>query len=111
MKHAPTTIADPGIRPGRIGIEETAGFTFFDHFRSAAPAFEYTSPDPITLACRGRKSAHEVELMRLACDATFEVFRAVFASLKEGMSQDDIAHMVEAGFAKMDLRGGALVLL
>src|SRR5258706_443985 len=49
--------------------------------------------------------------MRLACDATFDVFRATFASLKEGMSQDDIAHLVEAGFAKMNLHGGALVLL
>src|SRR5260221_11368387 len=33
------------------------------------------------------------------------------ASLKEGMSQDDIARLVEAGFAKMNLHGGALVLL
>src|SRR5258708_38623153 len=49
--------------------------------------------------------------MRLACDATFEVFRATFTSLKEGMSQEDIAHFIEAGFAKMNLHGGALVLL
>src|SRR5260370_23072920 len=49
--------------------------------------------------------------MRLACEATFDVFRATFASLKDGMSQDDIAHLVEAGFAKMNLHGGALVLL
>jgi Xaa-Pro dipeptidase len=49
--------------------------------------------------------------MRLACEATFDVFRAVFASLKAGMSQDDIAHLVEAGFSKMGLHGGALVLL
>jgi Xaa-Pro dipeptidase len=39
------------------------------------------------------------------------VFRAVFASLKEGMSQDDIGRWVEEGFAKMNLQGGALVLL
>jgi Xaa-Pro dipeptidase len=110
-KLAATELAARGIRFGRIGIEETAGFTFHDHFRSAAPAFEYTSADPITIASRGRKSAHEIELMRLACDATFDVFRAVFASLKEGMSQDDIANLVEAGFTRMNLRGGALVLL
>jgi Xaa-Pro dipeptidase len=110
-KLAATALAERGIRSGRVGIEETTGFTFFDHFRSVAPAFEYASGDPITIACRGRKSAHELELMRLACDATFDVFRAVFASLKQGMSQDDIARMVEGGFAKMDLRGGALVLL
>jgi Xaa-Pro dipeptidase len=104
-------LANRGVRSGRIGIEETAGFTFFDHLHQAAPGFEYSSADPITIACRGRKSLHELELMRLACDATFDVFRAVFASLKDGMSQDDIAQLVESGFAKMDLQGGALVLL
>ncbi len=75
------------------------------------PGFEYVSADPVTIACRGRKSPHELELMRLACEATFEVYKPVFAALREGMSQDDIAHMVEAGFSKMGLRGGALVLL
>jgi len=104
-------LTDRGIRSGRIGVEETAGFTFFDHFRRAASAFEFDSADPVTIACRGRKSAHELELMRLSCDATFDVFRAVFASLKEGMSQDDIGRWIEEGFAKMSLQGGALVLI
>jgi Xaa-Pro dipeptidase len=110
-KIAAAALADRGIRTGRVGVEETAAFTFFDHLRSAAPAFECVSADPVTIACRGRKSAHELELMRLACEATFDVFRAVFASLKPGMSQDDIGKLVEGGFSKMGLRGGALVLL
>jgi Xaa-Pro dipeptidase len=110
-KIAAAALADQNIRTGRIGIEETVAFTFFDHLRNAAPGFEYVSADPVTIACRAHKSAHELELMRLACQATFDVFRATFASLKEGMSQDDIAHLVEAGFAKMNLHGGALVLL
>ena len=104
-------LADQNIRTGRIGIEETAGYTFFDHLRAAAPSFEYVSADSVTIACRAHKSAHELELMRLACEATFDVFRATFASLKEGMSQDDIARNIEAGFAKMSLHGGALVLI
>jgi len=108
---AAKALADQNIRTGRIGIEETSGFTFSDHLRHAAPGFELASADPVTIACRAHKSAHELELMRLACDATFDVFRATFASLKEGMSQDDIAHLIEAGFAKMNLHGGALVLL
>src|SRR6266851_5112029 len=79
--------------------------------RGAAPGFECVSADAVTIACRGRKSAHELELMRLACEATCDVFRAVFASLKEGMSQEDIGKLVEGGFSKMSLHGGALVLL
>jgi Xaa-Pro dipeptidase len=106
-----TSLADQNIRIGRMGIEETLPFTFYDHYRAAAPAFECISADPITIACRGTKSAHELELMRLACEATCDVYRQVFLSLKEGMSEQEIAGLVSAGFGKMNLRGGALVLL
>lgn len=110
-KIAAVALSDLGIRTGQLGIEETVGFSFFDHFRAAAPGFTCVSADPVTVACRAHKSPHELELMRAACDATFDVFRAVFASLKEGMSQNDIAQLVEAGFSKMNLHGGALTLL
>jgi Xaa-Pro dipeptidase len=110
-KIAAAALGDRGIRTGRIGVEETAAFTFVDHLRAAAPGFEFASGDAVTIACRGRKSAHELELMRLACEATFDVFRAVFVSLKPGMSQEDIGKLVQGGFSKMDLHGGALVLL
>lgn len=110
-KLAANILADRGLRTGRIGVEEFAPFTFFDHLRQAASTCEYASADPVTIACRGVKSAHEQELIRLACEATFDVFRAVFASLKEGMSQQEIGAMIETGFSKMGLRGDALVLL
>src|SRR5437762_2410314 len=110
-KIAVAALEDRGIRTGRVGVEETAAYTLFDHFQAAAPGFQCVSADPVMIACRGRKSDHELELMRLACEATFDVFRAVFASLKEGMSQEDIGKLVEAGFSKMGLHGGALVLL
>jgi Xaa-Pro aminopeptidase len=110
-KIAVSALADRGIRTGRLGVEETAPFTFFDHLRTAAPGLECVSADAVTIACRGRKSPHELELMRLACEATCDVFRAVHASLKEGMSEENIGGLVEGGFSKMGLRGGALVLL
>jgi Xaa-Pro dipeptidase len=110
-KIAAAALADRGLRTGQIGIEETAGFTFYDHFRQAAPGFTCVSADPVTMACRTHKSPHELELMRLACGATFDVFTAVFASLKEGLSQEDIGNLVESGFRKMNLQGGALTLV
>src|SRR5258706_5805581 len=110
-KIAAMALADRGMRTGRVGVEEAAAFTFFDHLRRSGPGIECVSADPVTIACRGRKSVHELELMRLACEATFDVFRAVFASLKPGMSQEDIGKLVEGGFSKMGLHGGALVLL
>src|ERR1700737_413077 len=56
-KVAASALADQGVRSGRIGMEETTSFTFFDHFRQAAPAFDFLSADPITIACRPHKSA------------------------------------------------------
>lgn len=104
-------LADRGIRIGRVGIEERVPFTFFSRLRQAAPSFEYVSADPITIECRARKSPHELQLMRLACEATFDVFRIIFQSLKAGMSQKFIGQQIKAGFSKMGMEGDALVLL
>ena len=108
---AANALADRGLRTGRIGVDETTMFTFYDHLRQAAPGFEYVSGDPVTIACRGVKSTHEIDLMRLACEATCDVFRAVFSSLQEAMSQSDIGALIEGGFGKMGLHGDALVLI
>jgi Xaa-Pro dipeptidase len=105
-----SALADRGLRTGRIGIEERLPFTFYDHFRAAAPGYEFVSADPITIGCRAVKSPHELELMRLACEATCDVYRLVFANLKEGMTQEQVSELVSAGYAKMNLRGEAMVL-
>jgi len=106
-----SAMADRGLRTGRIGVEEATMFTFYDHLRQAAPGFEFVSADSLTITCRGVKSAHELELMRLACEATCEVYRATFAALKEGMSQQEISALAEAGYTKMGLHGDAMVLI
>ena len=103
-------LAEHGIRTGRIGIEETTRFVFYDGFRKAVSPVECLSGDPVTHGCRAEKSDHELELMRLACAATFDVYRAVFASLRAGMTQYDVAGLVSRGFEQMGLNGGALVL-
>lgn len=104
------TLADRGVRAGRVGVEETTRFHFFDGLRKAAPALQYASGDAVTVGCRGSKTAHELELMQLACEATVDVYKAVFASLREGMTQREVGAMLSQGFQRMGLSGGALVL-
>jgi Xaa-Pro aminopeptidase len=103
-------LGERGMRTGRIGIEETTRFVFFDGLRQAAPHFDYTSGDPITHTCRSRKSEHELELMRLACRCTFDVYKAMFASLHEGIRQSEVSDMITRGYERMGLVGDALVL-
>ncbi|MCI0625918.1 MAG: Xaa-Pro peptidase family protein [Acidobacteria bacterium] len=104
-------LVERGLRTGRMGVEETTRYVFFNGLRKAAPALEYASGDPVTIGCRGRKTEHELELMELACEATCDVYRSVFATVAPGMTQRDIASLVSRGFQRMGLSGGALVLL
>src|SRR5205807_7137286 len=110
-KIAAAALEDRGIRTGCVGVEETAAFTSFDHFHAAAPGFQCVSADPLTIGCRGRKSDHELELMRLACEATCDVFRGGFDWLKEGLSEEGFVKSLEAVFSKLGLNGGVWVLL
>jgi len=105
------TLASGKIRSGRIAIEEALPFTFYDHLRAVAASFTFLSADPVTVPLRSRKSAQELEFMRLACEATCNVYREVFVSLKAGMTQEEIAALISAGYSKMNLRGYALVLI
>ena len=104
-------LGEKGIRSGRIAIDETTRFAYFDKLKKAAPQFEYVLGDPITAGCRARKSEHELELMRLACSATCDVYRAVFATATEGMTQYDVANLYSRGLQKMGLPGGGALVL
>ena len=101
--------AERGIRTGQIATEETTRYVFFDGLRNAASSLDYLSGDPITVGCRAQKSEHELELMRLACAATFDVYKATFTSLREGVTQREVADWVVRGYAQMGLRGEASV--
>ena len=103
-------LADRGVRTGRIAIEERVPFFFYDGLRRAGAGFEFASANPVTIGCRAQKSAAELELMRAACSATVDCYRAVFASIEEGMTEREVNGLIRGGFGKMGLEGGALVL-
>src|SRR5437899_8516324 len=82
-------LKDRGIATGRIGVEETTKFVFADSVGGAAPALRVTSASPITAGCRMIKDAHELALIRVACEATLKCYEAVFRALQPGMTQND----------------------
>jgi Xaa-Pro dipeptidase len=103
-------LAARGVRTGRIGVNETTPFFFFDGLRRAAAGFTLVSGDPVTIGCRGRKTAHELELMALANEATCAVYQAAFAALREGMAHRELGALISQGYQRMGLGGGATVL-
>lgn len=100
-------LKDRGIASGRLGIEETVKFVFADSIAQAAPALRIVSATPITAGCRMIKDAHEVECLKLAGEATLKVYKAVYESLKEGMTQADVNAMIQAGYARIGFSGFA----
>jgi Xaa-Pro dipeptidase len=102
-------LKDRGIAAGRIGIEETAKFVFADSVASAAPALKVVSATPVTAGCRMIKSAHELELMRLACAVTLKAYEAVYHALAEGMTQNQVGSLIAAAYGRLGFPGGASV--
>src|ERR1051326_4771491 len=96
-----------GITAGRLGGEETVRWVFSSGAHAAMPAVELASGTPVTAGCRMEKSAHEVELMRLAALVTWTAYEAAWKALADGMTQDDFARLVSAAHEKLGFEGGA----
>lgn len=103
-------LKDRGALTGRVGLEETLDFVFADGLAQAAPAARLVSGTPVTAGCRVVKDAHELQLMRRACEITLRAHRAVFESLREGMTQEQASALSSAAHKRLGVRGGALVL-
>lgn len=94
----------------RVGIEETMPFAFSNGIGLEAPALRLASATPVTAGCRMLKNAHELALMRRAAEITVAAHRAVFASLREGATQAEVAGWSAAAHRRLGVRGGSLVL-
>jgi Xaa-Pro dipeptidase len=102
-------LKDRGIATGRLGVEETAKFVFADSIGAAAPGLHVTSATPVTAGCRMIKEQHELDLMRLACEATLACYEAVFKALKPGMTQNDCSSLIAAAYGRLGFPGFASV--
>ncbi len=98
-----------GYSTGTLGIEERTPWVFSDEVGRAAPQLRLTSATPVTAACRMLKSPHELELMRLANQATLRVYKAVFEALQPGMSQQDAVDLIDAAYSRVGFQGEASV--
>ena len=100
-----------GVATGNLGVDGSARTFVFNEMAHAAPAMQMATAEAITNACRGVKTAHEIEIMRFANQITLETYRAVFKTLRVGMTQAELAKNVFDGFSKVGFPGGfALVL-
>jgi len=102
-------LKDRGQLTGKIGIEETVRFAFSEGVAKAAPQARLVGGTPVTSGCRRIKSRAELELMRLASKVTLSAYQAVYRALRDGMTQVEVANLVEAAHDKLGFAGDSLV--
>jgi Xaa-Pro dipeptidase len=96
---------------GKIGIEERLRFFIYDGLRQELPSAQFVGATPITAGCRMFKSAAEIALMQQANDITLQAIGSTIKSLKEGMTNAQVASMVASATQKLGgAADGALVI-
>ncbi|MGH9546519.1 MAG: M24 family metallopeptidase [Terriglobales bacterium] len=98
-------LKDLNLSTGTLGMEETVRFVFSDGIAKAAPQLKIVSGTPVTAGCRMIKSAHELELMRLANRVTLAAYHAAYQTLHEGMTQAELETMIGAAYRQLGFPG------
>jgi Xaa-Pro dipeptidase len=102
-------VKDRGVKHHRIGIEERVRFFIADGIRREAAGMEVTDAVAVTAGCRMFKSKAEIALMQHANDVTIEAYRAALTTMREGMSQDELAGNITAAFHTLGYSGDVSV--
>ena len=106
-----SVLKDWGSATGKLAVDGSARTFVYNQLALAAPALALATAEPVTNACRGIKTAHEIEIMRFANQITVDAYRAALKTLRVGMTQAELARNVLDGFSKAGFPGGfALVL-
>ncbi len=103
------SLADREIVTGNIGIEPTVRYFVLDGLTKAAPGLRFVSGKPISDGCRMVKDAKELEYMLLANRITKEAYRAALKTLRERMSQEELAGTIARAYSILGARGFAAV--
>ncbi len=93
-----------------LGLEETTRYFVNENIQNAIPTLKIKSATTITAGCRSVKTAHEIELMKIANDIAAEVYKAGVKKLKAGMTENEFGEIISNLFNEFGTPGGALVL-
>jgi Xaa-Pro dipeptidase len=102
-------LKDRGVTTAAVGIEERVRFFVADGLAKAAPATKVVLATPVTAGCRMIKSAAEIANMQYANDITLAAFKAGLATLREGMTQGELASNITAAYRQMGANGAIAV--
>jgi Xaa-Pro aminopeptidase len=84
-----------------IGIEETVRYFVIDGLSRVLPSTPVVSANPVVRGCRMIKSPAEIALMQAATDVTIAAYRFVHPRVEPGMTQGQIAALMDAATRRL----------
>ncbi len=102
-------ISDYGLHTGTMAIEPTTRYFVTDGLSRALPQMKLVNGDTVCNAQRMIKSEKEIALLRLANDATEACIRQTWTQIKSGMSEQEVAKLLQQNFSAIGLSGGGLI--
>jgi len=84
-----------------IGIEETTRYFIPDALARALPGATIVNGNPVTRQCRMIKTPAELALMQLATDVTIAAYRWTHSRVEKGMSNKDVAALMNSATQKL----------
>ncbi|HEY2431660.1 MAG TPA: Xaa-Pro peptidase family protein [Vicinamibacterales bacterium] len=102
-------LKDRGVSAATIGLEERVRFFIADALARALPASKLVLATPVTAGCRMVKSPAEIANMQYAMNITLTAFKAGLATLREGMTQGELASNITAAYRAMGANGAVSV--
>ena len=100
-------LKDLGIAAGSAGLDENTPFAVVAGLGKELPALSCASATPVTAGCRMIKSPAEIALMQHANDVTIAAYKAGLATLREGMTQNELSANIGAAYRALGYKGYA----
>lgn len=98
-----------GRKPGKIAVEPSVRFGFARRLQEAMPDWTVSDGNPVFEQLRIVKSEAELGLIRRAISITEISIAASFAALEPGLTDREVAGILESEMAGRGARGGGLV--
>jgi Xaa-Pro dipeptidase len=102
-------LQDRGIATGTIGIEPSVREFVSDGLRKACAAARFVNGDLISRECRIIKSQKELNYIALACEITKKAYSAALRTVRDGMSQSELARSIASAHNRLGAPGGSAV--
>lgn len=102
-------IRDQGMRTGTMALEPATRYFVTAGLAEALPQMQFVNGDEVCNAQRMIKTEKEITLMRLSNDATEACIRQTWTQIKGGMSEREVARLLQQNYAALGLGGGGLI--